>query len=255
MNIKELITLSDIYAPMAYADWVETDWGVMFYDDNNPTKHDINHACILNNEYIDRAFEEVRDFYMNRGLTPRIYLMAGQKEQFEDNIKKSGFHIYDVGNFTHLLLTEKNLIPKTNKLDIIKLTSAEQVSDRLLKNIYEEYMEEDPDTINRMSRMLKRCIVSEKCGVYVGYFRNEPVTMAMTVKGRYGMQFFDLVETGAAYRGQGFARELISYLVEQSNIPTFLYSDNPTAIRIYEQAGFRTIDVAGTQRYWRAVYE
>ena len=32
MNIKELIVLSDLYAPKAYADFKETEWGVMFYD-------------------------------------------------------------------------------------------------------------------------------------------------------------------------------------------------------------------------------
>lgn len=68
MNIKELIMLSDIYAPEAYADYAETPWGIMFYDLNNPTMHDVNHACILDNSRFNSALADIKEFYIKKVL-------------------------------------------------------------------------------------------------------------------------------------------------------------------------------------------
>lgn len=255
MNIKELIALSDVYAPSAYADMQKTDWGVLFWDDNNPTKHDINHACILDDAKFETALAEIRDFYSAKNLVPRIYLLREQKEKFADLMAQYGYETYTVGEFAYFLLTDENRIPKTDQLEIRELQTEDEITERLLHNLYDVYMEEDPDTINRMQRMLPRCVESPRCHVYAGYFHGEPVTLAMVVDSVYGMQFFDLVETAEPYRNRGFARELISYLVEKSDRPTYLYSENPTAIRMYAQAGFRPIEVDKNPVYWRAVYQ
>ena len=66
MNIKELIVLSDLYAPKAYADFKETEWGVMFYDEKNKTMHDVNHACIIKDESFVPALQEIRAFYTEK---------------------------------------------------------------------------------------------------------------------------------------------------------------------------------------------
>ena len=115
-------------------------------------------------------------------------------------------------------------------------------------------MEEDPDTINRMRRLLSRCIRNPLCSVYAGYYEGAPACIAMAADSPYGMTFFDLVETAQKFRCRGFARELIAFMVSRVTKPTFLYSENPTAIRIYEQAGFRRIDCGDAVSH-RAVYK
>ena len=77
--------------------------------------------------------------------------------------------------------------------------------------------------------------------------------MAMIVHTQFGMYCFDLVETAAKFKGRVFARELIAYLVKLCDRPTFLYSENPTAIRIYEEAGFRQIKISDEPFFYRAV--
>lgn len=255
MVLKDLIALSDIYAPSAYADMQKTDWGVLFWDENNPTMHDINHACILDEEKFSEALEEIQDFYTQKGLTPRIYLCGNQKETQEEVLLKNGYRLYNVGAFRHFLLTEQNEIPETHQLEIRELTEKSTVTERLLQNLYSIYQTEDPDTINRSSKMLARCIESQQCRVWCGYFENDPACLAMTVDSPYGMQCFDLVETAKIYQNRGFARELISFLVNRAERPTFLYSENPTAIRIYTQAGFRPVEMSENPVYWRAVCE
>ncbi len=254
MHIKDLIALADIFAPSAYAKMRKTDWGVLFWDENNPTKHDINHACILEDSLFAKALPEIRDFYINKDLTPRIYLLKNQKDTFQADLFASGFETYTVGDFKHFLLTDENRIPQSHQLDIRELTERTCVTQELLHNLYDVYMQDDSDTLNRMQRMLPCCIESKKCNVWCGYFEGRPVCLAMVVTSDFGMQFFDLVETAEQYQCRGFARELISFLVNRAKMPTFLYSENPTAIRIYEQAGFREISVEKDAVYWRAVY-
>lgn len=255
MILKDLIMMSDIFAPAAYAYMQRTDWGAMFWDDSNPTKHDINHACILNENKFSEALAEIKAFYTEKGLIPRVYLCGNQHETQKKTFLQNGFKLNDAGDFQYFLLTEPNEIPETHNLEIRELTKASEVTDRLLENLYGIYMDEDPDTINRMSRQLPRCIESEMCRVWCGYFNNDPACIAMVVDSLYGMQFFDLVETAAIYRNRGFARELISFLVNRAERSTFLYSENPTAIRIYEQAGFRKVDMGDRLSNWRAACE
>lgn len=255
MILRDLISLSDVFAPAAYADMQRTDWGVLFWDDNNPTKHDINHACILNEEKFSDALSEIREFYADKGLTPRVYLCRNQQETQKETLAANGYKLYGDWGFRHLLLTEQNRIPETHQLEIRELTEPAAVTERLLQNLYSIYQEEDPDTINRMSRLLPRCIESKMCRVWCGYFEDDPACLAMKADSLYGMQFFDLVETAKRYQNRGFARELISFMVNHAERPTFLYSENPTAIRIYEQAGFRPIDLSDDPVSWRAVYE
>lgn len=254
MNLKELIMLSDIYAPQAYADFAEMPWGIMFYDSNNPTMHDVNHACIINDGDFDSALADIRSFYIQKKLVPRIYLAGAQHRDFKDVLEKQGFAISRFGDFQHFLLTEKCSVRQSNNLFIRELRSKNDITQKLLDNLYSVYMQDDPDTVNRSRRLLRRVVESNKCRLFCGFYDNEPACIAMLVETRFGMYCLDLVETAQKFKGRGFARELISYFVKLCDRPTFLYSENPTAIRIYEEAGFRRIKVSPEPCFYRAVY-
>lgn len=254
MNIKELIMLSDIYAPEAFTDFVETPWGIMFYDVNNPTMHDVNHACILNDDSFVSALSDIKSFYIEKGLVPRIYLVGAQHRDFKSAMEKQGFSVSRFGDFQHFLLTENCSISPEGQLSIRELRSKNDITQKMLDNLYSVYMREDPDTINRGRRLLRRVAESEKCRLYCGFYQNEPACIAMLVETRFGMYCFDLVETAEKFKSRGFARELISHLVKLCDRPTFLYSENPTAIRIYEEAGFRRIKVSSEPCFYRAAY-
>lgn len=255
MNIKELIMLSDIYVQKAYADFCETPWGIMFYDDENPTMHDVNHACIVNEEYFESALEEIKAFYASKGLAPRIYLLGAQHRQFERELSQKRFKVYRAGSFKHFLLSEQCVITPSHMLNIRQLKSKNDVTEKLLDNLYGVYMNDDPDTINRSRRLLRRVIQSEKCRLFCGFYDNEPACLAMLVEGDYGMLCFDLVETAEKFKGRGFACELVACLVKLCGKPAFLYSENPCAIRIYEEAGFRRIKITDEPFSYRAVFE
>ncbi len=255
MNIKELILLSDLYAPKAYADFKETEWGIMFYDESNKTMHDVNHACILKNEYFEFALSEITDFYTEKGIIPRIYLVGAQHRDYKERMFTSDFNVYRFGDFQHFLLSEKCLITPSDHLSIRELKSKNDITEKLLDNIYSVYLSEDPDTVNRSRQLLKRVVKSEKCRLFCGFYNNEPACIAMLVKTPFGMYCLDLVETAEKFRGRGFAKDLIAYLVNLCDRPTFLFSENPAAIHIYEKAGFRRIKVSPEPCFYRAVYK
>ena len=139
MNIKELIILSDIYAPEAYADFVETPWGIMFYDLKNPTMHDVNHACILDNSCFNSALADIKKFYIEKGLVPRIYLCGSQHRDFKKEMEKQGFSVNRFGDFQHFLLTEKCSIKNSGFLSIRELKSKNDITQKMLDNLYSIY--------------------------------------------------------------------------------------------------------------------
>lgn len=253
MNIKELIMLSDIYAAKAYADFQETAWGIMFYDTENPTMHDVNHACIIQEEYFETALDEIRSFYTLKDLVPRIYLVNRQHRSFGKTLSEKGFEVYRFGSFKHFLLSESCRIRPSSLLNIRELKSKNDITEKLLDHFYSIYLDEDEDTVNRSRRLLRRVVQSENCRLFCGFYNNEPACMAMIVHTQFGMYCLDLVETAAKFKGRGFARELIAYLVKLCDRTTFLYSENPTAIRIYEEAGFRQIKISDEPFFYRAV--
>lgn len=254
MNIKELIMLSDIYAPKAYADYQETEWGILFYDANNPTMHDANHACILNEQYFEAALEEIKSFYLSQGLVPRIYLAGSQHRDFKALMNGRGFKVRRFGNFQHFLLSEKCMIEPSAQLMIRELKSKNDITEKLLDNLYGAYLDEEPDAVSRKRNLLKRAVRSKACRLFCGFFNNEPVCIAMLVKTQFGMYCLDFAETAHRFRGRGFARELVAYVTQQCDHPAFLYSENPTAIRIYQEAGFRRIKISAEPCFYRAVY-
>lgn len=254
MDVFERIKLAEIYEIKAFSNCIETEWGVMFYDESNPTMHDTNHACILNDSKFTIAIDEIIYFYKSINIVPRIYLLEHQKDKFINEINKKKFNLYNIGRFNHFICTGENRIKPTNYLDIKELNNENSVTNEMLHNLYDVYMQEDSDTINRSRHMLVNEIKSKKCELYCGYYNNEPASIAMTVDCGYDFCCFDLVETAKKFQHRGFARELVSYMVNNCKKELFLFSENPTAIRIYQEAGFRQIQIVDDPLFWRAEY-
>ncbi len=90
--------------------------------------------------------------------------------------------------------------------------------------------------------------------LFVGYVGDTPATMgsladyADAAQPGGGLTRVDDVQTDPRYRGHGYARELLRVMVNdhaaRSTHALYLWAENPTAIRIYEQTGFVEFPVA-----------
>lgn len=254
-NLVDLIKEADeLYYGSSVADCKECDFGLLFYAEENPTMHDANHAVITKVSDIDCVLEQIKSFYLAKGLIPRIYLRDGQFETMESSLSKHGFVMENVGSFEHYLLTKKNRIKKTCSLNIKIAQNCDAIDDKFLDNINEEYLISEPEARDR-SKYSSRRIIKSCDKLYIGYDKNgEPVTMAVLCYKNNGLCCLDLVETGKRFQGNGYCRELISKIVDDCDKPLFLSSENPTAIRIYKEAGFTLVKLRENNSYWRAHY-
>lgn len=237
------------------SDHIETEYGHLFYAEENPTMHDANHAVINIADDLDKILENVKEFYIGKGLIPRVYLKYRQYETMKEQLIKHGFVVENVGKFEHFLLTDINKIIKTNNLTIKIADNCDYINDRLLDNIGEAYIISEPDTRERFKHSLQR-IVKSKDKLYIGYDKSgEPTTVAVLSYTNNGICYIDSVETGKRFQGNGYCRELISKIVDDCDKPLFLSSENPTAIKIYKEAGFTPIKLREDNNYWRAYYK
>jgi predicted GNAT family acetyltransferase len=98
----------------------------------------------------------------------------------------------------------------------------------------------------RAMKVVRRSLTSPGYHLLVGFLNGQPVTMAAAE--RVGpVTRVDDVLTHEPCRGKGYARTLIHELVQyHSRIlggVLCLNTDNPTAARIYEEAGFEKLGV------------
>jgi len=94
--------------------------------------------------------------------------------------------------------------------------------------------------------VVERSLACPDFHLLVGFVGDQPATMA-AVERVGNIARVDDVLTRRAFRGKGYARSLIHELVRYHmrivGGPLCLYTDNPTAARIYMEAGFDKLDL------------
>ncbi len=105
--------------------------------------------------------------------------------------------------------------------------------------------------------VMDRQLEADSLHLLVGYAGGEPVCLcALKVTGR--LSRLDDVITHQSFRGRGYGRALIRAVLDYHDRLShrgeylYLWASNPTAIRIYEEAGFVELN-AGLER-WNAWY-
>ncbi len=218
----------------ALADVEERPWGFLFYNTDNPSHYDANHAMILDwGGDLEAIADEVSAFYRGKGLVPRFYGTFGA-----DEVARLGPILLQRGfQFVHepiQLLIQRNpsRVQPNPELAIRRVTRMEPA-------IVELVQAEEPDewAVKGIARALR----SPNVHLLVGYLGEVAVTMALLVL-MSGASTVNEVRTHPAHRGRGYARTLMHHLVayHRSLSPNLLYllANNPTAIRVYQDAGF-----------------
>lgn len=251
MNIKSNIIMTELEFPKVFTHFICKDYGLLFYNENNKSSHDSNHAILyaykLDN--LDIVLNEIKEFYLQKGITPRIYhpFVDGflkQNKQFFIN-HKYNIEIYD--DCQYMLLTDVNKISVPKRLTIKQVR---QWDERIASQIFL------PNNKEYSINVIKESIKNENYHLFVGFLDDIAVTVASLYYSDYGCVRLDDVETTISYRNNGYSRELISHLIEYhkriSDAVFYLWSENPTAQRIYMEAGFKLMPIQ--YESWSAVY-
>lgn len=236
MNYKECILKEEAEFPKIFSSFVEKEFGIMFYMENNKELHDGNHA-ILNTEKITNLksiLNEITDFYLSKGIIPAIY-HPFKENYFKDNsdiFKKCGYIVNILNDYRFMILTEKNNIKTENRLEIKRLTKwDERITNDIIIPCGEPW-EIEPTKI---------ALQNKDNYLFVGFLNDKAVVYTTFHKSKYDSTRFDYILTSKSYRKNGYASELLSYVVEfckDNNLKNCFQWAGPSEKITYE-AGFR----------------
>lgn len=247
MDLRLLIECENSF-PITMADCEQRAWGRLFHNRDNPTSHDSNHALI---ERLDvdmpGVIQEITAFYGSRGLTPRVYqaFVPGEFEAVLPLLRQAGFTAGP--NCEDELFYEWvgpcRLAPHP-AVEVRQISAMDEALRAFLVAGSEE-------SAPRVAKVLERQLGRADVQVFVAYVDGLPVSRA-ALETVAGASRVDDVMTPMPYRNHGYARavigELVRYQRKAIGAPLYLYASNPVAVRIYQEAGFRLLDV--DLRFW-----
>jgi len=245
IDIERLITCEVNY-PRDFADVEDRPYGLLYYSLENPQSHDSNHAVVLDLKAdLREVLDDIVGFYQAKGLVPRLYtaFRAMEQELLWPLLKARGFRFIEDPQRL-FALEGQNRIKPNPQLAVRRVWVVDEGIVALLNSEREQ-----PWAIG----VLKRQLLRDGFHLLVGFAGGQAVSMA-SINLLKGLSEVGDVETHFAQRRKGYARAVMGYLVGYyagiSPNPLCLWANNPTAIRIYEEAGF--VEQGGSLHNWSA---
>ena len=227
---------TELHFPQRFANMIQKDYGLIFFNEGNKASLDSNHAVI--NDYIgvESSLRDIESFYKSKGIHPSIYssLQSNELTRISEPLANHGFelkiqdHQYFVHDHESSLRTVDELkIERVKKLDIdiMETIALEYGGDWTIK-------------------VVERHLAHPSYHLLGGFYMGELAALA-SVSTYAGYSRLADVFTREKFRGKGFAGSMIHYIVNYhrglSQNHLYLVSDNPATTRIYEKAGFSKI--------------
>lgn len=240
MDITDIILREEIEFPKLFASYVERDYGILFYNENEKSSNDSNHAILYPETALDigNAIEETTNFYLSKGIVPRVYspLTDSYFERHRNSFERRGYTIELYGNIGFMLLTQENSIRTDRRLDILRCPVWDP---RIADDIF------IPNGESREIEVMKNGLKNSNFYLFAGYLNGIAVAATYFHVSEYGCTRFDYIATASKYRQKGYARELLSFVVDycrESNLPNcYQWPAHSTSERICYEAGFRTL--------------
>ena len=235
-KIINSIKKEEIFFPKTFASYEEKDYGILFYMADNKDSYDGNHACIYPEKIMDlgKVLDDITAFYKKLDRTASIY-HPFKKDYFKDNIEILRAHGYTYtaeDDHRVMLLDAENAIKTPKRMDIHVLRDwDERVAADILIPSGEPWEIE----------VTKRRAQSENSYLFIGHIVNKAVAYTDIHISEHGNTRFDYIVTAKEHRGNGYASELLSFVVEfckQNAFPVCWQWAGPSE-NICHKAGFR----------------
>jgi len=251
MDTIDAIILEEDLFPKSFTNFIEKEFGILFYNEDNKISHDSNHALFYKSKVhdLDLALDFITEFYTKMGIQPRIYQAVADTGYFKENesvFKKHGYSVWLEGPNDLMVLSAENSIKTTNKLDIRLVT---EWDDRIATDICM------PADESHEIEVIKRSIKNLNHRVFIVYVANEAVAITYFHLSEYDCCRFDYIIIAKKHRNKGYARNLLSYATDYCRINNlkncFQWPAHKTSEKICYEAGFRHLL---TVEAGRAVY-
>jgi hypothetical protein len=245
MNLQEAILKEELEFPKLFASIEEKEYGILFFNEDDRNSHDSNHAILYPDRIIDfeQVILDIKAFYLKRNLIPRIYqpFTDGYFSDREAVLTKNKYHVEIFGKSKFMLLSAENTIHVQRRLDIRRITKwNEQIASDVYLPSGEDYAVE----------VEKNSLKNNCYYLFAGYLGREIAALVSFHKSEHPCTRFDYIETAPKFRGNGYARELLSYTADYCRknnlLNCFQWPAHKTSEKICYEAGFRTLFEAGT---------
>lgn len=240
MDLQECIIQEELIFPKHFASYIEKEYGVLFYNENAKESNDSNHAILFPDKFqnFSNAINEVKDFYLSKGITPIIYqpFINGYFKSRRNVLENQGYELESYGFHPIMILKGKNAIQKSNNLDIRRVLDWDnRISTDIFVPLGKEYEIE----------VIKNSLRNKNNYLFVGYLGEVAVTTTYLHVSQFNCTRFDHIVTAEKYRKKSYARELLSFVVEYCKINKlpncFQWPAHNTSEKMCCEAGFREI--------------
>ncbi|MDF2542426.1 MAG: hypothetical protein K0S47_2144 [Herbinix sp.] len=248
MDQIKAIKLEEDMFPKTFTNCTETEYGVLFYNGQNKSSYDSNHALIYKDRVSDlnTVLTSITDFYLKMRINPNIYQAVEDEGYFKENeaiFHQHGYKVWIEGPDNFMVLSAENQINSKYQLDIKLITKWDE---RIASDICIPSEEEHEIDVIKAS-------VSNPCyRVFVGYHGEKAVAITYFHLSDYDCCRFDYILISKEHREQGYARELLSYVTdycrEQQLKNCFQWPAHKTSEKICYEAGFRHLFYAEAGR-------
>lgn len=224
---------TELHFPQRFTNMTPKNYGMLFWNEGNKNSHDSNHAVITEHLGPEASVRDIEFFYKTKGIRPRIYqsYKSHELEKLRPALENHGFTIETTaGQF--FLHDHDSTLTAVGELHIERLRS---LSIDVMETIAIEFGGDW--TI----KVVERHMLHPSYHLLGGFVNGELASLA-SVSVYAGYSRVNDVYTRDKYRGRGFAGAMIDYLVryhkQLSENYLYLFSADPSAIRIYQKGGF-----------------
>lgn len=240
MNLRDVIKLEEDMFPKTFTNYIEKDFGFLFFNEQTKNSWDSNHALIYKSKItdLDQVLDVITAFYKDKNINPNIY-QAMEDEGFfkekEDIFQKHGYKVWVEGPNKFMVMTSENTIKSNHLLDI---TLLQEWDERIATDIC------IPSDESHEIEVVKNSIANKDYSVFVGYHNGKAVGITYFHRSDDCTRF-DYVIVTQEERGKGYARELLSFVTDYCRKEKlkncFQWPAHSTSERICYEAGFREL--------------
>lgn len=239
---RDLIIQSLLYYPKQYAEFIQTQFGVVYLDTNNPFNTGSNHTLVFDHTGdLNQTVDEIVSFYHSNRIEPAIYqaFREGEEENLFPLLREKGFDI-EIYPHTPMILHNRRDIPFAHPENSLYIRRIKELDPTLINGLL------DIDNADWKIKMFQRQLPDDRFFLFTGENQHgKIVTTACLYTGKKISRIDDVI-THPHYRNNGYATGLMNYILKVhetvSDNPLFLLAENDTSLGIYKKLGFQPID-------------
>ncbi len=219
--------------PALFSGMEKAPWGMLFYNPNNTLSVEANHGVLFAPCNYEKALEDVRAYYKNKGVPPRLYCYLAEEEfpRLQQAAEELGY----------------TLTPSDLELLVCQNPTQKAVKSPLTFEILQEWDKGINEHIIgenlHLEGLLRGSMKHNTYRLIAGRLFGTPVTMAGLWDNGDVMRISNVM-TGEQFRGLGFGGALITHVLSLAAAtpkPVYLFANNPTAIRMYQRVGMEMV--------------